>query len=93
MYGRGATDDKGFIIALISALEALMEIDGTLPVNVMFLLDGAEEFGSQSMPKWLGREQRLDIQSRLRFQRRCHDVQRRSGTNVERPQRRQLMLR
>jgi len=53
LYGRGATDDKGFIIAVISTLEALIEIDGALPVNVMLLLDGAEEFGSQSMPKWL----------------------------------------
>jgi acetylornithine deacetylase/succinyl-diaminopimelate desuccinylase-like protein len=53
MYGRGATDDKGPIIALLSAVEAQMELDGKLPVNIMFLLDGAEEFGSQSMPKWL----------------------------------------
>jgi acetylornithine deacetylase/succinyl-diaminopimelate desuccinylase-like protein len=53
MYGRGATDDKGPIIALISAVEAMMQLDGKLSVNVMFLLDGAEEFGSQSMPKWL----------------------------------------
>ncbi len=53
MYGRGATDDKGPIIALISALEAQLELDGTLPVNVMVLFDGAEEFGSQSMVKWL----------------------------------------
>jgi acetylornithine deacetylase/succinyl-diaminopimelate desuccinylase-like protein len=53
MYGRGATDDKGPIIALLSVMEAMLELDGKLPVNVMFLLDGAEEFGSQTMPKWL----------------------------------------
>ena len=53
MYGRGATDDKGPIIALISAVEAMMQLDDGLPVNVMFLLDGSEEFGSQTMPKWL----------------------------------------
>jgi acetylornithine deacetylase/succinyl-diaminopimelate desuccinylase-like protein len=53
MYGRGATDDKGPIIALLSAVEAMMEKDGGLPVNIMFLLDGAEEFGSQTMPAWL----------------------------------------
>ena len=53
LYGRAATDDKGFIIALLSTVEAMMKLDGKLPVNVMFLLDGAEEFGSQSMPKWL----------------------------------------
>ena len=53
MYGRAATDDKGPIIALLSSIEALMEHDGKLPENVMFLLDGCEEFGSQSLPKWL----------------------------------------
>jgi len=53
MYGRGATDDKGPIIALLSAMEAMLGLDGNLPVNVMLLLDGAEEFGSQSMVKWL----------------------------------------
>ncbi len=53
MYGRGATDCKGYIIALMSAVEAMMKTDGKLPVNIKFILDGAEEFGSQSMQKWL----------------------------------------
>ena len=53
VYGRGATDDKGYIIALMSAVEALLKVDGKLPVNVKFIFDGAEEFGSQSMQKWL----------------------------------------
>lgn len=52
MYGRGATDDKGPIIAFISALEALMKLDGKLPINIKFILDGSEEFGSQEMPEW-----------------------------------------
>jgi len=42
MYGCGATDDKGPIIALISAVETMMKLDEKLPVNVMFFLDGAE---------------------------------------------------
>ena len=53
LYGRGATDDKGFIIAFMSTLEAMLKTDGKLPVNVKVLFDGAEEFGSQSMEKWL----------------------------------------
>jgi len=35
MYGRGATDDKGPVVALLSALEAVLTLDGKLPVNVM----------------------------------------------------------
>ncbi len=53
MYGRGATDDKGPVLALISALEAVLKLDGKLPVNVMLTLDGSEEFGSSTWPKWL----------------------------------------
>ena len=53
LYGRGATDDKGPLIALISALEAIITLDGTLPINVMLLLDGSEEIGSPTLPVWL----------------------------------------
>jgi acetylornithine deacetylase/succinyl-diaminopimelate desuccinylase-like protein len=53
LYGRGATDDKGYIIAFISTLEAILKTDGKLPVNVKVMFDGAEEFGSQSMQAWL----------------------------------------
>lgn len=53
LYGRGATDDKGPIIALISTLEALMTIDGKLPVNIKILLDGGEEIVSSHLPNWL----------------------------------------
>lgn len=53
MYGRGATDDKGPVMALISALEAMLKLDGKLPANVMLALDGSEEYGSSTWPKWL----------------------------------------
>jgi acetylornithine deacetylase/succinyl-diaminopimelate desuccinylase-like protein len=53
MFGRGATDCKGSIIQLVSVLEGLLALDGTLPVNVKLLLDGAEEFGSGQFPLWL----------------------------------------
>jgi acetylornithine deacetylase/succinyl-diaminopimelate desuccinylase-like protein len=41
------------IIAFLSTLEGLIATDGSLPVNVKFIWDGAEEFGSQGMPAWL----------------------------------------
>ena len=53
LYGRGATDDKGFIMSLLSSIEALMAIDGRLPVNVKFIFDGAEESGSWNMQAFL----------------------------------------
>ncbi len=53
MFGRGATDCKGSIIQLVSTIEGLLALDGTLPVNVKLLLDGAEEFGSGQFPTWL----------------------------------------
>lgn len=55
MYGRGATDDKGPVMALISALEAMFKLDGKLPANVMISFDGSEEFGSATWPKWLAK--------------------------------------
>ena len=53
MFGRGVTDCKGSIIQLVSTIEGLLALDGTLPVNVKLLLDGAEEFGSSQFPPWL----------------------------------------
>jgi len=54
MYGRGATEDKGPNIAFISTLEAMRKLDGgKLPVNIKYVFDGSEEFGSQKMPEWL----------------------------------------
>ena len=57
LYGRGATDDKGPIIALISAIEGLIKVDGKLPVNIKLLLDGGEEMGSPHLPIWLASNQ------------------------------------
>jgi len=46
IYGRGVSDDKGPIIARIAAIKALRETNGSLPVKIKFLLEGAEEIGS-----------------------------------------------
>ncbi|MCK0158944.1 M20/M25/M40 family metallo-hydrolase [Cellulophaga sp. F20128] len=57
LYGRGATDDKGPIIALLSAIEGMIKVDGKLPVNIKILLDGGEEMGSPHLPIWLASNQ------------------------------------
>jgi acetylornithine deacetylase/succinyl-diaminopimelate desuccinylase-like protein len=49
VYARGASDDKGGMLAPILAVEALLQAEGTLPVNVKFFFEGQEEIGSPTM--------------------------------------------
>lgn len=53
VYARGATDDKGNMFAPILAIEALLQSEGALPVNVKFLLEGQEEIGSPQIPAFV----------------------------------------
>ncbi len=46
LVGRGAFAYKGPYVAWLNALEALIAVEGTLPVNVMTLLEGDEIMGS-----------------------------------------------
>ncbi len=50
LYGRGVADNKGDIIARIYAIKAILNIVGTLPVGVKFLIEGEEEIGSPNLP-------------------------------------------
>ncbi|XP_063307688.1 beta-Ala-His dipeptidase-like [Pelobates fuscus] len=49
LYGRGTSDDKGQILALLHAVEAVNTIG--LPVNVKFIIEGMEEVGSDGLDK------------------------------------------
>lgn len=49
LYGRGASDDKGGIIGIITALGAYQKAYGVLPVNIKILFEGEEEYGSTHM--------------------------------------------
>jgi acetylornithine deacetylase/succinyl-diaminopimelate desuccinylase-like protein len=53
IYARGAADDKGQFYMHIKAVEALRAVDGTLPVNVKFLIEGEEEIGGASIAKYV----------------------------------------
>src|SRR5690349_18600972 len=55
LYGRGASDDKAQILAHIKAVEMLRELNGELPVNVIFLVDGEEEIGSPGLGRMIPR--------------------------------------
>ncbi|HYX84670.1 MAG TPA: M20/M25/M40 family metallo-hydrolase [Gaiellales bacterium] len=48
VYGRGASDDKGPMLAALAAVERLAG-EGRSPVNVRFVLEGEEEIGSPSL--------------------------------------------
>ena len=52
LYARGASDMKGQIWAVISALQSILEA-GRLDVNVKLLFEGEEEIGSPSLNKFL----------------------------------------
>src|SRR5207244_1598379 len=57
VYGRGASDDKGQVLAHLLALEGCLR-RGSLPVNVVCLLDGEEEIGSPGLAEVLARHRR-----------------------------------
>lgn len=49
LYARGASDDKGQMLAQLKALESILAADGKLPVNVKVLIEGEEEIGSSNL--------------------------------------------
>ncbi len=53
IYGRGTADDKGQLYTWIAAVEALLEKKGRLPVNIKFLIEGAEEIGSKGLSEFV----------------------------------------
>ncbi|XP_045152074.1 beta-Ala-His dipeptidase [Echinops telfairi] len=56
LYGRGATDNKGPVLAWINAVSAFVALEQDLPVNVKFFLEGMEEAGSIALEAALRRE-------------------------------------
>ena len=53
LYARGAVDDKGQMYMHIKAIEALRAVNGKLPVNVKFLIEGEEEVGGASIARYV----------------------------------------
>jgi acetylornithine deacetylase/succinyl-diaminopimelate desuccinylase-like protein len=54
VYARGATDNKGQILAhILGVQETLAGGAGTLPVNLIFLIEGEEEVGSTHLASFL----------------------------------------
>ncbi|MDQ3198995.1 MAG: dipeptidase [Verrucomicrobiota bacterium] len=53
VYARGATDNKGQILAHILGIQEMMADDGDLPVNLHLVIEGEEEVGSDNLPNFL----------------------------------------
>lgn len=59
IYGRGASDDKGNMLAPILAAEALLSSTGQLPVNLKFFFEGQEEIGSPTLAPFIKENAKL----------------------------------
>ena len=53
IYCRGASDDKAQVLLVLAALEAWIEVDGALPINIKILLEGEEEAGGASVTRYV----------------------------------------
>lgn len=53
LYARSASDDKGVIMAMLAALDAMRAGQGRPTVNIKFLFEGEEEAGSASLGRLL----------------------------------------
>ena len=49
LYGRGTCDDKGQVWSQVKALESLLAVNKSLPINVRVLLEGDEEVGGEGI--------------------------------------------
>lgn len=52
LFGRGASDMKGQVVACLKAIESL-STSGNLPVNVKFFIEGEEEIGSPNLAAFI----------------------------------------
>jgi acetylornithine deacetylase/succinyl-diaminopimelate desuccinylase-like protein len=51
--GRGVADDKGQLVMHLAAIEALRAAGRSPAVNLTFVFEGEEEFGSNSLHAWI----------------------------------------
>lgn len=55
LYGRGTADNKGPTIVHMAALSRVLSANPDLPLNITYVIEGEEEIGSPSMPKFFDR--------------------------------------
>ena len=59
LYGRGAADDKGPLVSRLLAIDALLAVDGDLPCNIKFIIEGEEETSSVHLHSFIESNQEL----------------------------------
>lgn len=58
LYARGASDMKGQVAAILSAIESAAH-SGPLPVNIKIILEGEEEIGSPNLAEFISEHKSL----------------------------------
>lgn len=53
LFARGATDDKGQMFTHLKSIQAWIDSEGELPVNIKFIVEGEEEVGSENLNHFL----------------------------------------
>jgi len=53
IINRGAVNTKGPLAALFNTLRAFKKVNGKLPVNLIFAIEGEEEWGSRHFPEFV----------------------------------------
>lgn len=59
IYARGASDDKGQVFLNLKSVEAHLRVNGCLPVNVKYLIEGEEEAGSSHLQEFIAKNKEL----------------------------------
>jgi acetylornithine deacetylase/succinyl-diaminopimelate desuccinylase-like protein len=59
LYARGVADNKGNFIERLHAIDAILAVEGQLPCNVKFLVEGEEEIGSVNLEPFVRKHQDL----------------------------------
>jgi acetylornithine deacetylase/succinyl-diaminopimelate desuccinylase-like protein len=53
LFGRGASDDKGQVMAILAAVASYLHTGGALPVNFKMVVEGEEEISSPNLAPWV----------------------------------------
>jgi len=59
IFARGASDDKGQVFMHLKSVEAILSTEGSLPVNIKYILEGEEEIGSPSLYDFINEHKEL----------------------------------